>query len=555
MRGLDEFISTKSQLKKSRMDFFSNLLVQHVGSEAPYMSGHKGNNNHDEFSDFDGLKCADLPTTPCPEIGTVLVTGGSGYIGGLLAPELLARGYQVRVMVRGGFRLNEDRWPGADVVVADALKKKHMNWALEGIHTAFYLIHSLLMGPEEFEAADIQAAINFREAAREEGVKRIIYLGGLGDRLASKSRHLRSRVKVGDALRAGSVPVTTMRAAVVIGSGSASYEIIRHLVTRMPFILLPHWCRNKCHPIGVRDLIKYLVGLLETPETGGETLEACGNDILTYEEMLRIFADVLDRKIVFVPFPFSNIKFYSYFVSLLTPVPAQITVGLMEGLQDDAVCKTDNIRKYIPFEPLSYREAVVRAFTREEQDNVRTRWSDAYPPAYELAIKLHELDTEPIFSTTRSHYTKKDAASVFNSVCRIGGKAGWFDSNWMWRVRGGIDRLLSGPGSLRGRKSSSRLEVNDVIDFWRVEDLQKNCRLLLRAEMRMPGKAWLEFNIGDEGARTKLSITAHFHTTRTLGGLYWYIFLPFHDFIFRDLLVQICATAKETKSELKTKSA
>ncbi len=519
------------------------------------MGGNRRKNNNDGLSDSEGLKCVDLPTTPCPEIGTVLVTGGSGYIGGILAPELLARGYQVRVMIRRGFMVNESRWPGADVVVADALKKEQLNKALEGVHTAYYLIHSLLMGPEEFEAADIQAAINFREAAREEGVKRIIYLGGLGDRQASKSRHLRSRVKVGDALSAGSVPVTTLRAAVIIGSGSASYEIIRYLVTTMPFILLPHWCSNKCHPIGVRDLIKYIVGLLETPETSGKTLEVCGNDILSYENMLRIFADVLDKKIVFVHVPFSNIKLFSYFVSLLTPVPAQITAGLMEGLQDDAVCKTDNIRKYIPFEPLSYKEAIVRAFSREEQDNVSTRWSDSYPPAHELAIKLHELDAEPIFSTAYSYDTDKDAASVFNSVCRVGGKAGWFNSNWMWRVRGGIDRLLSGPGSLRGRKSRSRLEVNDVIDFWRVEDLQKNQRLLLRAEMRMPGKAWLEFNIVDGGAHTKLSITAHFHTKTALGRVYWYIFLPFHDFIFSDLLVQICATAKEHKSEHKTKHA
>lgn len=237
--------------------------------------------------------------------------------------------------------------------------------------------------------------------------------------------------------------------------------------------------------------------------------------------------------------PFSYIGFYAYLASLLTPVPAAITRGLMVGLRDEVIVEDDCIRRLIPFEPLSMREALVRALTREEQDRIYTRWSDAYPPAFELALRLHECRDKPCFTATRSVLSRKSALSLFRSACCVGGRAGWFHGNWMWRLRGGLDRLIFGVGSSRGRRSQSTLEVNDVVDFFRVEDVEPGKRLLLRAEMKLPGKAWLDFGIQDQGDERRLSVTAHFFTESWFGRLYWYAFLPFHHFIFQGLLEQI----------------
>ncbi len=485
------------------------------------------------------LFCADLPSRPQPNMGKILVTGASGYIGGRLVPELLARGYQVRAMVRASSPEYEARWPRAQIVVADALKPSDLKKALRGVHTAYYLIHSLLLGPEEFSAADIQAAINFRQAAGQVGVKRIIYLGGLGDTLGPLSEHLRCRIVVAQELARGRVPITVLRAAIIIGSGSASYEIIQDLVNKLWVILIPYWARDRCQPIAVRDVIKYLVGVLETPATVGKHLDIGGSDILTYEQMMRIVAELLQKKRFFLHVPTANIRFFAYIGSLLTPVPAAITSCLMEGLSSEVICQDQAIKRLLPFEPLTYRQAIVKAMSREEQDRVSTRWSDAYPPAHELALKLHEMEGAAEYTANASLLTKKQAPALFRSICMVGGKEGWFQNNWMWRLRGNVDRILLGVGAARGRRSFSSLAINDVIDFWRVEDLQPDRKLLLRAEMKLPGKAWLEFTIKPQGTSNVLSTTAYYHTSGVLGRLYWYIFLPFHSIIFKNLIEQI----------------
>lgn len=495
---------------------------------------------------FDGPVYSDLPTSPIPEVGKVLVTGASGYIGGRLVPQLLGRGYEVRIMVRKKSSDYRKLWSGAEIVVADARDKEQLIKVLEGIQVAYYLIHSLLLGSREFEMVDLQAATNFREAAQENNVKRIIYLGGLGDSKTSRSPHLRSRAKVAEELRAGSVSVSILRAAVIIGSGSASYEIIHHMVMRLRFFLIPPWAKSRCQPIGIRDVIKYLVGVLETPQTAGKSFDIGGRDILTYELMLKKIAEIISKKIFLVNTNFSNIKFCSYLASLLTPVPAQITASLFEGLQDEVVCRNNEIKKYIQFEPITYREAILRALTREEQDKVHTRWSDSYPRAHELAIKLHEIEDSPTYTTTYSLLSDRHCSDIFYSVCRIGGKTGWFNTNWMWRARGAIDRILLGVGSARGRKSYANLEISDVIDFWRVEDIRQDQRLLLRAEMKLPGKAWLDFSINKENSKCRLSITAYFYTKTLFGKIYWYVFFPFHHFIFNDLIKQIIAASRKT---------
>lgn len=483
--------------------------------------------------------CNDLPTAFQSAIGKILVTGASGYIGGRLVPELLARGYKVRAMARSDFPEYRVLWPDAEIAIADALKKDTLKGALQGIDTAYYLIHSLRLGPRKFAAADIHAARNFRKAAEEARVKRIIYLGGLGDIRTPLSSHLRSRAEVAEELKRGKVPATILRAAIIVGSGSASYEIIKNLVKKLRVMVIPPWAKNNCQPIAIRDVIKYLVGVLETPGTAGRSFDIGGADVLTYETMLRDLGNLLRKKMVFIPAPFSNTRFYAYAASLLTPVPDSITACLMESLKNEVICQDESIRSLIPFDLLTYKEAIIRAMSREEQDKVYTRWSDASLHTDELVLKLYELKNGPSYTASYSLITKKPAESIFRSICKIGGKEGWFYYNWIWRLRGGIDRVLLGVGSARGRKNSLILKINDVVDFWRVEDLQYDRRLLLRAEMKLPGRAWLGFTIAQQEDKRELTVTAYYDTHTLFGRIYWYICLPFHQIIFYNLIREI----------------
>lgn len=479
-------------------------------------------------------------------------------------PELLARGYKVRAMVRADFPEYRVLWPNAEIAVADALKRETLKDALNDVDTAYYLIHSLRLGPRKFAAADIHAARNFRRAAEEARVKRIIYLGGLGDIRTPLSSHLRSRAEVAEELKRGKIPTTILRAAIIVGSGSASYEIIKNLVKKLRIMVIPSWAKNKCQPIAVRDVIKYLVGVLETPGTAGRSFDIGGADVLTYETMLKILGDLLRKKTIFLPAPFSSTRFYAYAASLLTPVPDSITACLMESLKNEVICHDESIKVLIPFKLLTYKEAITRAISREEQGRVYTRWSDASFSADKLVLELHKLKEEPSYTASYSLLTKKPAESIFRSICKIGGKEGWFYYNWMWRLRGGIDRILLGIGSARGRKSSLILKINDVVDFWRVEDLQDARRLLLRAEMKLPGRAWLEFIIAQQATtwnqpsatssrrqicaanlvaqqedRRELRVTAYYDTHTLFGKMYWYMCLPFHQIIFYNLIREI----------------
>jgi uncharacterized protein YbjT (DUF2867 family) len=315
----------------------------------------------------DSLFCVDLNTIPQPEKGKILISGASGYIGGRLVPELLARAYRVRIMVRSDSPQYREKWPEAEIHIADALDKASLIKALQGIHTAYYLIHSMRLGKKKFVDADIQAAVNFSEAAEANNIQRIIYLGGLGDNRSCISPHLRSRMQVAKELKKGNVPITVLRAAIIIGSGSASYEIIINLVKKLPIFFSPTWARTKCQPIAIRDVIKYLVGVLETEETSGKSYDIGGSEVLSYQQMMKTLAQILKKKRHFIPLPCSSIKLYSYITSLFTPVPPSITMCLMEGCNDEVVCQDHDIKNILPFPVLTYKEAVTRAMIREEQ--------------------------------------------------------------------------------------------------------------------------------------------------------------------------------------------
>lgn len=484
--------------------------------------------------------CYDLPIKPRPEIGKILVTGATGYIGGRLIRELMIRGYEIRVLVRSESPDHDNLWPGVEIFVGDALNYESLCNALKGVEIAFYLIHSLLLSRKNFEAVEIELANNFRKAAEKNKVGRIIYLGALGDIQKRKrlSNHLKSRLKVAEELSKGKIPVTTLRAAIIIGSGSASFEIIKNLVKNAPVLLMPKWAWTICQPISIRDIIKYLIGVMELDETKGKMYDIGGKTKLSYVEMLKVFSGILNRKNIYIRSSFSNYVFYGYVASLFTPVPAPIIMALFESSKNEVICLNDDIKKVLNFEPLTYQEAIVIALDREEQDKIRTRWSDAYPPAHELAIKLHEIKL-PKYISTYSIATEKSSSSLFHSICKVGGKDGWFHNNWMWRTRGMLDRIILGVGTSRGRKSNSSLRVNDVIGFWRIEDIKQDERILLRAEMKIPGKAWLEFKIDDLKEQNKLSVTAYFSEKGFLGKMYWYLFVPFHDIIFKNLIREI----------------
>ncbi|MFC2097193.1 SDR family oxidoreductase [Bacteroidota bacterium] len=480
-----------------------------------------------------------LPSHFRPDIGKVLVTGATGYIGGRLVSVLLERGYSVRVMVRVGSPEQKERWPGAEIMESDTLDMHKLEACLQGVDIVFYLIHSLSIGKMAFEMFDLKVAENFRIAAGKTNIRKIIYLSGLGNEDSKLSPHLDNRLKVGTELAKGKIPVTILRAAMIIGSGSASYEILKNLVLNTPIYLIPYWAKTRNQQIAVSDVLKYLVGVMEVDEATGKVYDIGGPDILSYEKMLKKLGAILGKRRLILPSFFSSTSLYGYFASLLTPVPAAITKCLMEGCKNDVVCQNKNIQEILPFKPLSFNEAILDAMTREEQDRIYTRWSDAYPPAHDLAIKITELKSPPRFQASYSILTNKPALSLYKYFCKIGGKEGWFYNNWLWRLRGVLDRILLGVGTSRGRRSSSELRINDVIDFWRVEDLIKEKQLLLRAEMKVPGKAWLEFRIQEENRMRKFTVSAYFQPSNWTGHVYWYNFLPFHVIIFKNLIKQI----------------
>ena len=465
----------------------------------------------------------------------VLVTGATGYIGGRLVPRLLGRGYEVRCVARNPNRLEGLPWRGVVVVFGDLEDPVDLMRALFEVDVAYYLVHSMAAG-EAFRERDRLMALRFGEAAANAGVKRIIYLGGLGDPETVRSKHLVSRQEVGRCLAAAGVPVIEFRAAVIVGSGSASFEIIRHLVERLPLMVIPMWVLTKCQPIGVRSVLEYLVAAFDHPTARG-IYEIGGTDVLNYKEMMLHYARVRGLRRVIFSFPVPKPSFSSRWVDLLTPVPYSIAHPLVESLQTPVVVRDDRALREFPVRPTGYDAAVRLAMTRLAQDSVETTWASSLSSVSRVQPEADELGShEGMLLDRRRRRVKASPARVFEAISRLGGEEGWPAGNWLWQLRGIMDRMAGGVGMRRGRRNPFELRVGDPVDFWRVEAHEAPHLLRLRAEMKLPGRAWLQFEVLPEPAGSWVEQTAFFEPRGILGYLYWWSVLPFHRFVFPGLI-------------------
>ncbi|MFE9663412.1 DUF2867 domain-containing protein [Streptomyces sp. NPDC005955] len=483
-----------------------------------------------------------------------LVTGASGYIGGRLVPELLDAGHRVRCMARDPAVLRDHPWADrVEPVRADVTDPDTLTAALRDVDVAYYLVHTMASG-SRFERTDRDAARAFGERARAAGVRRIVYLGGLtpaGVPDHALSPHLRSRAEVGRILLDSGVPTTVLRAAVIIGSGSASFEMLRYLTERLPVMVTPSWVSTRVQPIAVRDVLRYLVGSARMPDDVNRAFDIAGPDIMTYREMMTRYAAVagLPHRLI-LPVPMLSPGLSSHWIGLVTPVPRTIARPLAESLRHEVVRQDDDITRYVtdpPGHPLPFDTALTLALRRVREADVVTRWSSAATPG----VPSDPLPTDPdwaggsLYTDRRETAVDASSAELWRVVEGIGGDNGWYSFPLAWAVRGWLDRLVGGVGLSRGRRDAARLRAGDSLDFWRVEAIEPGRLLRLRAEMRLPGLAWLEMTVDrtDDG-RTRYRQRALFHPHGLLGHLYWWSVSPFHALVFGGMVRNIARTAE-----------
>jgi uncharacterized protein YbjT (DUF2867 family) len=464
-----------------------------------------------------------------------LLTGATGYIGGRLARQLVDRGYRVRCFVRDEVKLRSRPWtnaPGVEVVQGRLDDPAEVARAMRGCSAAYYLVHSMLSAGGGYAEEDRRLARTFAESAAAAGLQRIIYLGGLGETGEGLSRHLSSRREVEGELASGPVPVTVLRAAMIIGSGSASFEILRYLVERLPIMVTPRWVRTESQPIAVDNVLEYLVRCLETPATAGRTLDVGGPDVLDYRRLMRIMAEArgLSRRLV-IPVPVLTPKLSSLWIHLVTPIHHRMARPLAEGLRNRVVCRNDEAARLMPQRLLTVRESIDTALAAASTE---TSWSDA-----------GVMPGDPgwaggtVFVDRRQTTIEASPSRIFRAICRVGGGHGYYAADRLWKLRGAMDRLVGGPGLRRGRRDTRRIAYGDALDFWRVTAMEPDRRLELRAEMKLPGTAMLTFEIEPDtnsSSRSRLIQTARFRPRGLVGLLYWYVVLPLHGVVFRGML-------------------
>ncbi|MGW3110997.1 SDR family oxidoreductase [Streptomyces sp. NPDC001091] len=482
-----------------------------------------------------------------------LVTGATGYIGGRLVPELLAAGHQVRCLARTPHKLRDHPWAGdVEVVKGDVTDPESLAEAMRDVDVAYYLVHALASG-DSFEETDRRAARNFGEQAKAAGVSRIVYLGGLtpaGVPEQELSPHLRSRAEVGHILMASGVPTAVLRAAVIIGSGSASFEMLRYLTERLPVMVTPSWVHTRIQPIGVKDVLRLLVGSARLPSDVNRTFDIGGPDILTYRQMMLRYAQLAHlphRLILSVPMLTPGLS--SHWVGLVTPVPASIARPLTESLRYEVVCREHDIRRYLPDppgHPYGFDKAVQLALRRVREAKVVTRWSSASVPG----APSDSLPTDPdwaggsLYTDERETLVDASAPRLWRVIEGVGGDHGWYSFPLAWSLRGWMDRAMGGVGLRRGRRDAERLRVGDSLDFWRVEEIEPGHLLRLRAEMRLPGLAWLEMYAEPDGeGRSRYRQRAVFHPHGLLGQAYWWAVSPFHAIVFGGMARNIARAA------------
>ena len=482
---------------------------------------------------------------------TILVTGATGYVGGRLVERLLSAGYRVRALARSMDKLKGRSWseePGIKLIQADLLEAETLPNALEGCDTAYYLVHSMDPQQKDFAQADRLAAGNFIKAASEAGLKRIIYLGGVGRDLPDLSPHLKSRFEVAKILASGTVPLTALFAAHILGSGSASFEILRYLVERLPLMVIPSSIIDtRIQPISIRNVLNYLVGCLEKKETKGCSYDIGGPEILTYRKLLEIYATLtgIRKPVILSPGILANSpvgKNLSFFLARrVLPVPPSISAPLLEGAGNEAIAKENRIREIIPQELMTCREVISRAIQKDSLQIVETRWTDAgevKPPEWAQKGDAPYAGGTLLQSGFRVRLNALPE-QIWPFIRRIGGNNGYYYGDILWKIRGWMDTLAGGVGLRRGRRHTEYLQVGDALDFWRVLDATPPERLILVAEMKLPGEAILDINIIQQGDTSEIRFGTRFRPRGLYGVFYWYSLLPAHDLLFGGMLKAI----------------
>ncbi len=478
------------------------------------------------------------------------VTGASGYVGGRLVRALLSDGKKVRVLVRDAKKIKGQSWAGdVEVIEGNASNPQDLDRALAGVHTAYYLLHSINVATD---FGDIESAMakGFAEAAERASIAQIVYLGGIAND-ENRSRHLTSRMNTGTQLAAGSVPVLELRAGIIIGSGSASFEMLRHLTHRLPVMTTPKWVKNRTQPIAIRDVLYYLSKTIELPKPVAGVFDIGGPEVVTYENMMQIFAKIAGlRKRIVVKIPVLTPSLSSLWIGFVTPVPTTLARPLVESLISEVVVdESKSISKLIPppeagLTPI--KGAIELALERVSSNQIETRWSDATAPTapWQKAQGDPSWAGATEFQDVRIQESSAPIKNVWNCIERIGGDNGWYGSDWLWYLRGLLDRIFGGVGLRRGRRDPFKLRVGDSLDFWRVEDYKEGKKLRLYAEMILPGKAWLEFDLTEVDGKVIAKQIATFQPRGLGGQLYWRAIAPFHWLLFPTMLRNICKTAE-----------
>lgn len=482
---------------------------------------------------------------PMKKEDLILVTGATGYVGGRLVPILKKRGYRVRCLVRDSSKLESRGWTNIEIACGDVLDYSTLLPAMKNVAAAYYLIHSMTDG-KGFQERELTLARNFARAARESGIRRIIYLGGLGKKNELLSPHLKSRQQTGDTLRESGLPVTEFRAAQIIGSGSASFELIRNLAERIPVLLASNLIETLSQPIAIRDVLRYLTDSLEIPESDSAVIEIGGSQVLSYREMILKYAEIRNIKRRIIKLSFVPSSLYAFMANLVTPIPYHIARPLLEGLKNEVIVHDNTAEKLFSFNPIGYEDAVRLALRRIDMGEVLTTWQDACYSFYGTEEPVKLTSAEGMIIEKRKIQARSDPQTAYMVILAFGGQEGWFYADYLWRLRGLLDWLFGGVGLKRNRRCPTKLRIGDTLGFWRVEDLRPDRLLRLRSEMKMRSRGWLQFEIEPiDTCTVMITQTAFFEPKGLPGIMYWYVLYPVHKLIFKGMLRTLASHAEQ----------